>query len=220
MSLRPRFAASLVVCGLVAALVTGCAGDAWDAPRTGPTSHGTASPGFIPAVEPSPEATILPARGSWAGIAPAHGYRVVLLTAGKDAPTRTLTAAVTDWAQQEHVDLRTVAADDDHIGGIVSAMKLRPDLIISVGNDLVDPLATVTPNHLDRQFLMVGAEVAEPTANVTAVDWTGAAFRGEGLGAPSAYDPASFTPARGRAAVRAGVAAVLSGLTGIVVWID
>ena len=78
----------------------------------------------------------------------------------------------------------------------------------------------VTANHLDQQFLVVGAELAEPTHNVTAADWTGASFRGEGLGTSSTYDPASFTPERARDAVRAGVAAVLSGLTGIVIWLD
>ena len=75
----------------------------------------------------------------------------------------------------------------------------------------------MTASHLDQQFLVIGAELAEPTANVTAADWTGASFRGEGLGMPSAYDPATFTPERAGRAVRAGVAAVLNGLTGIVI---
>jgi hypothetical protein len=35
----------------------------------------------------------------------------------------------------------------------------------------------------------------------------------------STYDPASFTPARAAAAVRAGVASILNGLTGIVIWL-
>jgi hypothetical protein len=97
---------------------------------------------------------------------------------------------------------------------------MHPDLVVSVGDALVDPLAVVTANNLDEQFLVVGAEVAEPTHNVTAVDWSGASFRGEGLGTSSTYDAASFTPERGAAAIRAGAAAVLSGLTGIVIWID
>jgi hypothetical protein len=105
------------------------------------------------------------------------------------------------------------------VSRISQAIDLAPDLIISAGNDLVDPLALVTPNHLDRQFLVVGGELAEPTANVTAADWTGASFRGEGLGMSSAYDPASFTPEHASAAVRAGVASVLNGLTGIVIWV-
>ena len=99
-------------------------------------------------------------------------------------------------------------------------MDLAPDLVICAGNDLVDPLALVTANHLDQQFLVLGAELAEPTYNVTAADWPGAAFRGEGLGMPSAYDPATFTPERAARAVRAGVAAVLNGLTGIVIRLD
>jgi hypothetical protein len=67
---------------------------------------------------------------------------------------------------------------------------------------------------------VVGAELAEPTANVTAADRTGASFRGEGLGMSSTYDPATFTSERAGRAVRAGVAAVLNGLTGIVIWLD
>ncbi|MFB9691095.1 hypothetical protein [Amycolatopsis plumensis] len=39
-------------------------------------------------------------------------YRVVLLTAGDDQPTRTLTAAVTDWAQREGVSVKNVEAKD------------------------------------------------------------------------------------------------------------
>ena len=162
----------------------------------------------------------MPAPDSWTGVHPSPGYRVVLLTAGDDRPSRTLADAVRSWADAEHVDLRVVAADDHPVDAIVAAMDLRPDLVVSAGNGLVDALATVTASHLDRQFLVVGAEVAEPTANVTAVDWTGASFRGEGLGASSAYDPDSFTPERAGSAVRAGVAAVLTGLTGVVLWID
>lgn len=99
-------------------------------------------------------------------------------------------------------------------------MNLKPDLIVAAGNNLIDPLATVTPHHLDQQFLIIGAELAEPTENVTAADWTGASYRGEGLGMSSQYDPASFTPARATAAIHAGTAAVLTGHTGIVLWLS
>ncbi len=62
--------------------------------------------------------------------------------------------------------------------------------------------------------------MAEPTGNVTAADWAGASFRGEGLGVPTAYDPATFTSERAARAVRAGVAAVLNDITGIVIQLD
>jgi hypothetical protein len=207
-----------------ALLVTGCgAGDDWSEPHAKPTARGALGPGFIdPKAPPAPEASITPRPGSWDGVRPSKGYRVVLLTSGGDAATRTLAGAVTRWAEEEDASLKTVTATHpaEFISSITTAMDLAPDLIICAGNDLVDPLALVTANHLRQQFLVIGAEVAEPTENVTAADWTGASFRGEGLGMPDAYDPATFTPERSARAVRAGVAAVLHGITGIVLRID
>jgi len=112
------------------------------------------------------------------------------------------------------------AQSDQLVDRIDEAIGLAPDLVISAGNHLVDPLALASANHLEQQFLVVGAELAEPTQNVTAADWAGASFRGEGLGQSSTYDPASFTPERAVRAVRAGVAAVLTNLTGIVLWLS
>ncbi|WP_066952667.1 hypothetical protein [Streptomyces lushanensis] len=216
-----RAAATLAA---VAALVTGCSsGDDWSRPHPDPTPVGTLGPGFIgPSPSPVPESTTTPRPGSWNGVHPSEDYRVVLLTSGDDRPTKALVTAVQKWADEERVDLRTVVADGPHdlIPSISRSLDMGPDLIVSAGNDLIDPLATVTPNHLDQPFLVVGAELAEPTHNVTAVDWSGASFRGEGLGASSTYDPASFTAERCAAAIRAGVAAVLNDLTGIVIWLD
>jgi hypothetical protein len=209
---------------VTAVLIGGCgAGDDWSEPHAKPTAVGTLGPGFVdPSAPPAPEAAIRPRPGSWDAVHPADGYRVVLLSAGQDAATKSLVAAITKWAEQEDVSLKTVTAADpgEHIARITQAMDLEPDLIISAGNALVDPLALVTANHLDQQFLVVGAQLAEPTENVTAADWTGASFRGEGLGMPSAYDPATFTHERIGRAVRAGVAAVLNDITGIVIQLD
>jgi hypothetical protein len=161
---------------------------------------------------------VIPRPGSWDQVHPPKGYRVVLLTAGEDAPTKTLVSAVNKWADAEDASLKTVKATEptDYVASITRAMRLKPDLIISAGNALVDPLALVTASHLDQQFLIVG----EPTHNVTAADWPGASFRGEGLGMPDNYDPATFTPERADRAIRAGVAAVLNGITGIVLRLD
>ncbi|MEU5722771.1 hypothetical protein [Micromonospora sp. NPDC047738] len=217
-------AGTLAAAVATAVLITGCSsGDDWSRPHPKPTAVGTLGPGFFdPAAPPAPEATITPRPGSWDGVRPSKGYRVVLLTAGDDPQTRTLVNAVTQWAEDEQASLKTITATepDQFIPQISKAIDLAPDLIISAGNDLVDPMALVTPHHLDQQFLVVGAELAEPTANVTAADWTGASFRGEGLGMSSTYDPATFTPERAGRAVRAGVAAVLNRLTGIVIWLD
>ena len=208
--------------GVVAALAVVAAGcgpaDDWSEPHPKPGPIGALGPGFVTA-SPTPEATVTPSPGSWDAVRPSPGYRVVLLEAGDDGPSRTLAAAVTSWAEQEQVSLKTVEARGAgrFTESIGEAVKLAPDLVISTGKDLVDALALVTANHLDQQFLVLGAELAEPTANVTAANWPGASFRGEGLGTSTGYDPASFTPDRAAAAVRAGVASVLSGLTGIVI---
>ncbi|WP_028048728.1 hypothetical protein [Cellulomonas sp. URHD0024] len=217
---RVRTACSLAVATV---LLAGCGGaDGWSEPRDAPAGIGTLGAGFVhPSAPPSPEATISPRPGSWSAVHPAPGYRIVLVSAGHEAPTQTLVDAVLDWADDEDVALRTVAVDaGDYVGGITKAMSMHPDLVVTAGDDLVDPLAVITANHLDQQFLVVGAEVAEPTHNVTAVDWSGASFRGEGLGTSSTYDADSFTPERSAAAIRAGTAAVLNGVTGIVIWVD
>ena len=216
-------ACTLAVAVATALLASGCGSDDdWSRPHAKPTAVGTPGAGFFPAASPAPEATITPGPGSWNGVRPPEGYRVVLLTAGEDRQTRTLVDAVKEWAEEERVSLRTVTATrpDQYVPSIGRAMEMKPDLIVSAGQDLVDALALVTPNHLDQRFLVVGAELAEPTANVTAADWAGASFRGEGLGMSSTYDPASFTPERAGRALRAGVTAVLTGMTGIVLWLD
>lgn len=211
----------LAAVAVLAVLVVGCAStDGWSGEHAPPTAVGTLGPGFVDrAAPPTPEATITPSRGSWDGVRPAPGYRVVLLTAGDDPATTTLATAVTEWAKQEQVSLRTIKSSTParFTDDIDRAITMAPDLVISAGNDLVDPLTVVTANHLQQQFLVVGAELAEPTANVTAVNWAGASFRGKGLGTSTGYDPSTFTPARAAAAVRAGVAGILNGLTGIVI---
>jgi hypothetical protein len=146
----------------------------------------------------------------------------VLLRYGNDAQTSTLVSAVQSWAADEDVQLTEVepSSPKDIVPSIHEAMETQPDLIVSAGEGLVDALAAVTAGYLAQDFLIVGAEIAEPTANVTSVDWTGAGFRGEGLGSSTEYDPETFTEERAARALRAGVAAVLNDLTGFVVWVD
>ena len=135
----------------------------------------------------------------------------------------TLVTAVKRWARAEHVMLNTVAVTqpDGFVDGIVEAMHLGPDLVICAGNALVDALSLVTASHLDQQFLVVGAQLPEPTVNVTAAVWRGASSRGgEVPDTASSFDPDAFTHEHAGAAIRAGVASVLSDLTGIVIWLD
>jgi len=193
-------------------------------PHAGRGPIGTLGSGFFdPAAPPPPEGMIRPRPGSWDAVHPPRGYRVALLTAGDDAATTMIVATVQQWAKAEHVTLMTVAVKepDRVVDGIVEAMDVRPDLVICAGLALVDALALVTASHLDQQFLVVGAQLPEPTVNVTAAIWQGASSRGrEVADTASSFDPHAFTRERAGAAVRAGVASVLSDLTGIVIWLE
>lgn len=203
------------------------ASPAW-VPARVPLAQGSLGPGFWddPSGPPPPEGTITPSPGSWDGVHPAAGYRVALLIdgvrSGSREQTAVLRAAVREWAHSVDASITEFVATKatTYVATIQSAIDAHADLVISVGNGLVDPVAMVSAPNPDTSFLIVGSQIAEPTPNVTATDWVGAMFRGEGLGLPEGYDPESFTPERAGRAVRAGVAAVLSGLNGTVVEIS
>lgn len=202
-------------------LLAGCASpDDWSAPRDDVRPVGSLAAGFTdPAAPPSPEATITPEPGSWADVHAPEGYRVVLLIASYDTATQALVSGVAAWAEAEHVSLKRVEIEspDAAVDGIVEAMDLGPDLIVAPGPALVDALALVTANHLDREFLVLGAQLPEPTANVTSAIWPGAESRGSEIADPAGIDLDASTSARADAAVRAGVASVLHDVTGIVI---
>src|SRR5262249_34665026 len=100
--MRSRLLPASMLAAPVATAVLASGGRSRDArsrPHPKPTAVGTLGPGFVdPAAPPAPEATIAPRPGSWDGVSPSEGYRVVLLTAGQDPQTRTLVSAVTKWA--------------------------------------------------------------------------------------------------------------------------
>ena len=97
-----------------------------------------------------------------------------------------------------------------------------PTWCVSAGDPLADPLSVVTASWPDQEFLLLGAELAEPTSNVTAAVWKGTTARGGGSGTGNAwtYDASSFTVERASRALDAGVAAVLRGYAGYVVRVD
>ena len=213
----------LAVAGVaLAAVALSACGPHGDAPAPTPTALSDVAPlgpGFLGGnPTPTPEATVSPEAGSWAGVEPPAGYRAVLIAAGDDAASTTVADAVERWARAESVDLRVLNAghDDDVAEHLDAAVALEPDLVLGAGDGVVDVFTLLTPQHLSQKFLVIGAELPEPTENVSSVIWPGAAFRGSGVGTSGDIDPATFTPSRADDAVRAGVAGVLHGLTGIV----
>lgn len=214
-------ATTLSACTVPAASGPDTAGpDGWGATASAsPGARATVGPGFVdPANPPAPEGTISPEPGSWSGVHPPEGYRVVLLTGEAGPAVRAVDDAVDAWARAEDVTVERLAVTDPllEVDVVVEAVEREPDLMVAAGDDVVDALALVTASYLDQQVLVVGAQLPEPTGNVTAVVWDGAASRGSDGGGPAA-DPAAFTPERTGTAVRAGTAAVLAGWTGIVV---
>ncbi|GAA1850269.1 hypothetical protein [Myceligenerans crystallogenes] len=197
----------------------GAANPAGTTPPAASRVHATVGPDFAdPADRPAPESTITPAPGSWSGVRPPAGYRVVLLT-GEDGPTvRAVRDAVAAWARAEDVDVERMRVTDpaDELDVVVGALESAPDVVVAAGDDLTDALALATASYLDQQVLVVGSQLPEPTGNVTAVVWPGAAS-GRGDVPGGAAGGSAFTPERTDAAVRAGTTAVLTGWTGLVV---
>lgn len=224
MSRTPSLPLLVAALGVAAGLtLAGCA-PAAPGPVGTPGSSGDPAlhplgAGFLGSVTtPTPEATIDPEPGSWAGVEPPAGYEVVLITAGDDAATKTLAGGVTRWAGQRDVALTTLTAtgDDEVQTQLLRAIDKAPDLIVGAGAGVVDVFSLITAQSLHQQFLVVGAELPEPTGNTTSVVWNGASFRGTGISTDEDSVAASVTPARAADAVSAGVASVLHGLTGIV----
>jgi hypothetical protein len=220
---------------LLASVLGGCSSDASGpsaTPTDGvydpnlshhPTTYGTVGPGYPePSDPPPPAGTFTPSPGAWTDVHPPDGFRLSVVAAAADPQAAVLVAAVRSWASEESVDVDVIDVDRpaDNLADLSTAIRAEPDLIVSAGDSLIDAMALVTASAPRQRFLILGGEIPEPTVNVTAVDWLGAGFRGEGLGLPTTHDPASFTPERADRAIRAGVAAELTNWSGFVVWIS
>ncbi len=228
--------ALLAPLALVSVVATGCSGAgesaqpaASSASPTGvyednvslhPTTYGTLGPGY-PTEAPAPGSTFSPSPDAWSDVRPPAGFTITMVVPAGDRPAARVLEAVTAWAREESVtlDVTTVATPADNVKDLAAAIAAAPDLVVTAGNSLIDPMALVTASAGQQRFLVLGGELAEPTFNVTAVDWVGAGFKGEGLGLSSSYDPATFTADRAERAIRAGVAAVLTNWTGYVVYL-
>ena len=223
---RPRGFKAGVLAPLAASAVA-LALAACGAAAPGTTPHDDASPapltGFAARFvgsshQPAPEATVRPTPGTWDDVAAPAGFSIAVVARGGDAATATLTDAVEHYAEAHGADLTVLPArDDDEVEQrIDEAVAAAPDLVVGVGDGVVDVFSLITAQYLETDFLLVGAQLPEPTRNVTAVVWPGAEFRGTGLGNDAAR-PNAVTPARAREAVAAGAASVLHDLTGIVI---
>ncbi|MFC5928172.1 BMP family ABC transporter substrate-binding protein [Cryobacterium melibiosiphilum] len=221
--MHPRPRLTFVAALALLLVVSGCATGTTATPGQSLRPLGSGYLGSITMQMPEP--TLSPLPGSWDGVVPPAGYRAIVISRsvagdpGNADATRAIGAAVERWAAQYDVDLQSfVAADDDEVERhLDAAVALSPDLVLGAGSGVVDVFSLLTAQNLGQEFLMVGAQLPEPTANVTAAVWAGATFRGTGVSVPADQVASAVTVQRAEDAVTAGVAGVLHGLSGVVV---
>ncbi len=169
---------------------------------------------------------VLPEPGRTIEASPRHdgqgrslvGYRIAVVVP-QDASPDMLTA-VQLFAREGGAHLVEFAAptpDEDGVdAALTSALDSDADLVIGLGDGVVDVFSLLTAQWLDQQFLIVGAQLAEPTENVTAVIWPGATSRGSAASSDGDLDASTTTSARVQDALAVGVDSVRSGVTGVV----
>lgn len=202
----------------VLVVLTGCGaageGDAAAGPRTGSQYE----------VVPEPGRTIAPAPPEAAEEGSLVGYRMAVVVPDDSGASSVMLDAVHTFARGRGAELTEVRAATEDEGGVsaalAEALAIEPDLVIGLGEPVADVFSFETAQWLSQQFLVVGAQLAEPTENVTAVIWDGATSRGSAATADGALDDASVTPARAAAAAAAGVTSVRAGITGVVLDLD
>lgn len=203
----------LAACVAVGALLTGCTMNDEAAPvPTGPAYEVVPEPGrTVPATPPS----------TLSGFDGAH-FAVVI--PDDSAVSTSLLRATREVAQDAGAQLTEFRAEGGSDGArekaLRAAIDAEPDVIIGLGEGSVDTFDTESAQWLDRQFLIVGAQLAEPTANVTAVVWSGATSRGSAASADDDTDGSVVPDQRGRRAVAAGLDSIADDSMGIVLFLE
>jgi beta-galactosidase GanA len=138
------------------------------------------------------------------------GYRIAVVVPDDSEESETLLAAAREFAADSGADLEEyrAAAGDDPVGDALE-QAVDADLVVGLGAGVVSVFDFETGKILDQQVLVVGGQLAEPTANVTAVIWPGATSR-------EPAEEESVTVQRGVDALGAGVASIREGVTGVV----
>lgn len=152
------------------------------------------------------------------------GYRIAVVTRDGSASSTALLAAARRFAQERNAELLEFPADapdiDEVDAALNRALAADPDLVVGIGAGVVDLFSFETAQLLERQFLVVGAQLAEPTDNVTAVIWDGATSRGSAAAADGTLDESAITQQRGVDALAVGVASITAGVTGVVLHLE
>lgn len=163
-----------------------------------------------PTDHPSPGSTIAPVPGEDTHLPPGLDLVVVSLTSDE---TDAALAAVRELGAE--LDATVTVVTDDPDAPVSSdallgeAVDAAADVVVVLGSELLSGVDRISASTLHQQFVLVGAQLPEPTENVTAVVWSGAESRVDGF-------TGDIAP-RTSEALRAGLAAVDAGTTGYVV---
>lgn len=225
MSARRRVAPAVLGLAVLALAACSAAGPAPSATvradvPAGVAADGAGSSGLPGSAEPVPGSTVPPAADPASVVVPAGLEVLLVVPDAPDAATTVLADAVDRWAAAHGVavDRHDVAPDDDLQPLVAPYAQGGHDVVVvAPGGGLVDPLDALSSQNLAVPFLLLGAQLPEPTANVTAVVWPGATSRGSRAPADEDPDATTVTPERSDAAVAAGAAQVLAEATGTVV---
>jgi maltose-binding protein MalE len=223
---RCRRASVVAVMSVGVLMAAGCADQGTSAPDSGGTTGQASASAGAEASQPSlpPGATVAPPPSGTETSAP-DGYTVTVLAVEPEGEASAVEGAartVVDDAERRGIDASVVrgAADQDQDALVAEAIASQPDVVVVVGAASLDAVDRGSATNLSRDFVIVGAQLPEPTSNVTSVIWPGADARSsmttDTNGGPA---PARITDLSDRAgeAWSAGLDSVLAGDTGFVV---
>jgi hypothetical protein len=216
--IRPAQLFARLGVGVVVLLtIAGCAATA-DGSEVASTPSGGAYE-----VVPEPGRTIDVSSDKVGELVSLAGYRMAVV--GDGSPTSVvLVEAARGLAARSGAELIELTAETPDEAGIAQALTdalaVEPDLVVGLGEGTVDVFSFETAQWLDQEFLVVGAQLAEPTSNVTAVIWDGATSRGSAASADGALDASALTADLAEAAMVTGVRSVRAGETGVVLRLE
>lgn len=148
-----------------------------------------------------------------------QGARIAVVVPDGGATSRVLQEALRGFAEVNGLVVEEFVATGDAASvdaAFAQALAAEPHIVVGLGAGAVDVFAYNSSQWLDQDFLLLGAQVAEPTSNVAAVIWDGATSRGSGAPADDELDDTAVTASRAAEAASVGLATVMSGESGIV----
>lgn len=189
----------------------------------------TAVPSPSAAATASSDASAHPAPGRTVEATPPaqfenlRGVRIATVVPDAGLASQALQAGMRAIADQYGLVVEEFVAADGPMpvdAAVATALATEPHVVVGLGEGAVDAIAYASSQYLDQDFLLIGAQSAEPTSNVTAVIWGGATSRGSGAPGDDASDEASVTSARAGEAIASGLGSVLTGVSGIVLHLS